>query len=145
MYGNNVKDNSKISEVLYPFGFGLSYTQFSYGKLQIISEKVDPAGKVVVRVTVKNIGTFKGDEVVQLYVRDEKSSVLRPEKQLVGFERISLQPNESKTVELIFPVKDLAFWDVNKKTFVVEPGVFKVMAGSSSAAVKLTGQFTVIR
>ena len=100
MYGKNSKDNSKISEVLYPFGFGLSYTQFSYGKLNIPNKQIDANGNVKARITVKNIGIRAGDEVVQLYAHDEKSSVLRPEKQLVCFERIHLLPNESKVVEL---------------------------------------------
>jgi beta-glucosidase len=143
MYGNNVKDNSKVSEVLYPFGYGLSYTHFSYGKLQVPSGSVDARGNVTARITIKNIGRRTGDEVVQLYAHDEKSSVLRPEKQLVCFERITLLPNESKTVDLVFPAKDLAFWDVDKKAFVVEPGTFKLMVGSSSQDIKSTGQVEV--
>lgn len=143
MYGNNVKDNSKISEVLYPFGYGLSYTKFSYGKLEVISPKVDVSGNITAKITIKNIGKFSGDEVVQLYAHQEKSSVLRPEKQLVSFERITLRPNESKIVELVFPAMDLAFYDVNKKSFVVEPGIFKLMAGSSSAAIKSEGEVSI--
>ncbi len=138
MYGNNVSDKSQICEVLYPFGFGLSYTQFSYGKLQVISKTADAAGNITARVVVKNTGSRTGDEVVQLYAHDEKSNVLRPEKQLVSLDRITLQPNESKTVELVFPAKDLAYWDVNKKAFIVEPGTFKLMVGSSSADIKST-------
>lgn len=145
MYGNSVSDKSQISEVLYPFGYGLSYTQFTYGKLQVTSKKIDAAGNITVKIAVKNVGDRFGDEVVQLYVREEKSSVRRPEKQLVGFERISLKSNESKTVEFVFPTKDLAFWDVHKKSFVVEPGVFTIMAGSSSADIKSTKQFKVIK
>ena len=143
MYGNNIKDNSKISEVLYPFGYGLSYTKFDYGKLEVISKNVDATGNVTVKITVKNSGKRAGDEVVQLYAHQEKSNVLRPEKQLVSFERITLQPNESKTVELVFPAKDLAFYDVNRSSFVVEPGIFKLMVGSSSADIKSTGQVEV--
>ena len=143
MYLNNMKDNSKISEVLYPFGYGLSYTTFSYGKLEVISKKVDASGNVTARITIKNIGKRAGDEVVQLYAHQEKASVLRPEKQLVNFERITLQPNESKTVELVFPAKDLAFYDVNKKRFVVEPGIFKLMVGSSSADIKSIGLISI--
>ncbi|MDP2337032.1 MAG: glycoside hydrolase family 3 C-terminal domain-containing protein [Bacteroidota bacterium] len=145
MYGNNVSDKSQISEVLYPFGFGLSYTQFKYGKLQVSSRPVDQTGSVSVKIEIKNRGNRAGEEVVQLYAHDEKSSVLRPEKQLVGFERVSLKPNESKVVELVFPVNDLAFWDVNKKLFVVEPGIFRLMAGSSSSDIKSTGQLKIVR
>ncbi len=143
MYGNNVKDNSRISEVLYPFGYGLSYTQFTYGKLQVISRNVDATGNVTAKITVKNSGKRAGDEVVQLYAHQGKSSVLRPEKQLVCFERITLQPNESKIVELVFPAKDLAFYDVNMKSFVVEPGIFKLMVGASSTDIKSTGEISI--
>ena len=143
MYGNNVKDNSGISEVLYPFGYGLSYTRFSYGKLEVITKNVDSSGNITAKITIKNSGKLAGDEVVQLYGHQEKSGVLRPEKQLVSFERITLKPKEQKTVELTFPANDLAFYDVNKKTFVVEPGVFKLMVGSSSADIKSTGQVEI--
>ena len=129
--------------MLYPFGFGLSYTNFSYGKLEVISKSVDESGNVTARITIKNKGKLAGDEVVQLYAHQEKSSVLRPEKQLVSFERINLQPNESKTVELVFPAKDLAFYDVNKKSFVVEPGTFKLMVGASSIDIKSTGKVEI--
>jgi beta-glucosidase len=143
MYGNNVKDNSKISEVLYPFGYGLSYTRFSYGKLEVVSKNADASGNISAKITIKNVGKRTGDEVIQLYAHQEKSSVLRPEKQLVSFERITLQPNESKTVELVFPAKDLAIYDVNKKSFVVEPGIFKLMVGSSSADIKSMGEVLI--
>ena len=143
LYPNSGNDKSSISEPLYSFGYGLSYTQFSYGPLQVISKKIDAAGSVIVKISMKNIGDRFGDEVVQLYARDEKSSVRRPDKQLVGFERISLQPNEIKTVEFVFPAKDLAYWDVNKKSFIVEPGVFTIMAGSSSADIRSTGKFRI--
>jgi beta-glucosidase len=138
-----VKDNSKISEVLYPFGYGLSYTRFSYGKLEVVSKNADASGNISAKITIKNVGKRTGDEVIQLYAHQEKSSVLRPEKQLVSFERITLQPNESKTVELVFPAKDLAIYDVNKKSFVVEPGIFKLMVGSSSADIKSMGEVLI--
>ena len=143
MYGNNIKDNSKISEVLYPFGYGLSYTQFSYGKLELISKTVDAAGNVTAKISVKNSGQRTGDEVVQLYAHQEKSTLLRPEKQLVSFERVTLHPNESKIVELVFPARDLAFWDVDKQAFVVEPGTFKLMVGSSSTDIKSITEVSV--
>lgn len=143
MYGKNSKDNSKISEVLYPFGFGLSYTQFSYGKLDIPNRQIDPNGIVKAHVTIKNIGSRAGDEVVQLYAHDEKSSVQRPEKQLVCFDRIHLLPNESKVVALEFPAKDLAFWDAAANSFVVEPGTFKLMVGNSSEEIRSTGKIAI--
>ena len=143
MYRNSTKDNSKISEVLYPFGFGLSYTQFSYGKLEILTKTIDAKGTIKARVKVKNSGLRAGDEVIQLYAHDEKSSVQRPEKQLVCFERIHLLPNESKEVDLEFPAKDLAFWSVATNSFVVEPGAFKLMVGSSSVNILSTGKISI--
>jgi beta-glucosidase len=143
MYGNNTKNNAKISEVLYPFGFGLSYTQFSYGKLEIVTKAIDAKGAVKARVRVKNSGSRAGDEVVQLYAHDEKSSVQRPEKQLVCFERIHLQPNETKVVELEFPAKDLAYWNVATNGFIVEPGIFMLMVGRSSAEILSNGKIEV--
>lgn len=143
MYRNSTKDNSKISEVLYPFGYGLSYTQFSYGKLEILTKTIDAKGTIKARVAIKNSGKCAGDEVVQLYVHDEKSSVQRPEKQLVCFERIHLLPNESKVVVLEFPAKDLAFWSVTTNGFVVEPGEFKLMVGSSSVDIRSAGKTTI--
>jgi beta-glucosidase len=143
MYRNSTKDNSKISEVLYPFGFGLSYTQFSYGKLEILTKTIDAKGTIKARVAIKNSGKCAGDEVVQLYVHDEKSSVQRPEKQLVCFERIHLLPNESKEVDLEFPAKDLAFWSVATNSFEVEPGAFKLMVGSSSVNILSTGKISI--
>ena len=140
---NSIVDNSKISEVLYPFGYGLSYTRFSYGKLQVVSGKTDAEGVITSTIVVKNTGDRTGDEVVQLYASNLKWGVLRPEKQLVAFERVTLKPGESKTVELHFPAKELAFWDVQKKSFVVEPGEFRLMVGSSSKDIKSTGKFFV--
>ena len=143
MYRKNTKENSKISEVLYPFGFGLSYTQFSYSRLEVLTKQSDAKGNIKTRLTIKNTGTRAGDEVVQLYVHDEKSSVVRPEKQLVCFDRIHLLPNESKVVELKFPAKDLAYWMVASNSFVVEPGDFTLMVGSSSEDIKSTGKITI--
>ena len=128
---------------LYPFGYGLSYTTFSYGQVQVENKKITMSNDVKVRVQVTNSGSRPGDEVVQLYIKDVKSRVKRPEKQLLGFERISLKPKESKTVSFVVPVNDLAFWDVKQKAFVVEPGDFKVKIGSSSEDIKTSGQFTV--
>lgn len=78
-----------------------------------------------------------------MYVRYKKSKVIRPVKQLVGFERTSLNPGETKTVKFFTPAKDFAFWDVKKKTFVVEPGAFEFMAGSSSADIRAKAEFVV--
>ena len=140
---NFVNPASQNEEPLYPFGYGLSYTEFSYSPLKISSENIDPTKSVTISIMVTNIGERGGDEVVQLYVRDEEASVPRPIKQLMGFERISLAPNESKTVSFVLPAKDLSFWDVSKKAFVIEPGMFEVMIGSSSVDIKSKGRFMV--
>ena len=143
LYRKTSKDNVKVSEVLYPFGYGLSYTQFSYGKLEVLTKQIDAKGNIKARLRIKNTGTRAGDEVVQLYAHDEKASVVRPDKQLVYFDRIHLLPNESKVVELKFPAKDLAYWKVASNSFVVEPGDFTLMVGSSSEDIKSIGKFTV--
>jgi beta-glucosidase len=145
MYPKYKNDKGQVVDVkpLYPFGYGLSYTQFSYSNLKISPEYTNGNGSITVKVDVKNTGKLFGDEVVQVYVTDEKASVVRPVKQLAGFERISLHPNQTKTIEFEIPVKDLAFWDSDKKTFVVEPGKFNVMIGGSSEDIMLFSSFMI--
>jgi len=125
---------------LYPFGYGLSYTTFGYSNLKLSPQKPGIADNVMVSIDVQNTGTRSGDEVVQLYTRDMVSSVTTYEKNLRGFERISLQPGEKKTVTFTLTPDDLSLWDLNMH-FVEEPGVFSVMVGSSSEDIRLTGQF----
>ena len=139
----NEKGKTIETKVLYPFGYGLSYTQFSYANLKVSPLQTNVNGTVTLKIDIKNSGSKFGDEVVQVYVTDIKSSVQRPEKQLVAFDRVSILPNQTKTVELLIPAKDLAFWDVKKKAFVVEPGKFKVMVGSSSKDIKATSEFEI--
>ena len=139
----NVKGQVVETKVLYPFGYGLSYTQFSYSNLKISPLQSDANVSLTVKIDVKNTGSKLGDEVVQVYVTDIKSTVQRPEKQLAAFERVSIAPNQTKTVELAIPAKDLAYWDVKKKAFVVEPGKFKVMVGGSSTDIKASSQFEI--
>jgi beta-glucosidase len=142
----NVRNNRTYQyftgAALYPFGYGLSYTTFSYSNLQISSGSISPNGSVTVSADVKNTGTRAGDEVAQLYVRDTVASIQRPIKELKGFQRITLQPNETKTVSFSLPYDALAFYDVSPKKFVVENGTFDLMVGSSSADIKLSGQIT---
>ena len=118
-------------EPLFPFGFGLSYTTFSYSNLKISPEKIGVGDKANVSVTVSNKGNVAGDEIVQLYIRDLVSSVTRPIKELKDFKRISLGPGESKTVEFVITPDKLSFLDLNMKN-VVEPGWFDIMVGTSS-------------
>jgi len=121
---------------LYPFGFGLSYTTFQYSNLKTSADKVDKNGEVTVSVDLKNTGSRAGDEVVQLYVKHLKSKVERPLEELKGFKRISLNPGETQTVNIKLPVSSLAYWDVAKKSFVVEKEPVQLMIGSSSADIK---------
>ena len=125
---------------LFPFGHGLSYTEFKYSNLNI--DVNEEEGKVVVSVDVENISNREGDEVVQLYIHDAVASVARPIKELKGFKRITLKPGEKKTVTFTLTLDDLAFYDINMRR-VVEPGVFEVMVGSSSEDIRLRGEFEI--
>ncbi len=130
-------------EVVYPFGHGLSYTNFNYSNLSVSPSQIPSSGQVVVHVDVQNSGKRAGDEVVQLYFRDVEASVKRPKKELRGFERVSLKPGEKKTVSFSLPAEKLSFYDVKRKAFVVEPGAFELMVGSSSEDIRAKAQFTV--
>lgn len=116
---------------LFPFGFGLSYTTFKVSDLRLSSMRIQADGRVTVSVEVENTGKRAGDEVVQLYIRDLAASMTRPVKELKGFQRVTLQPGEKRRVEFTLTSAQLGFWNREMK-FVVEPGEFKVMAGSNS-------------
>jgi beta-glucosidase len=116
---------------LYPFGHGLSYTTFAYRNLRLSAPTMRPADTVVVSVDVTNTGDRPGDEVVQLYIRDEVASLTRPVKELRGFRRITLRPGETQTVSFPLGAKDFAFHD-SALDLVVEPGFFRVYVGASS-------------
>jgi beta-glucosidase len=131
-----------FSEVspLYPFGYGLSYTTFQIGEPALSATTIMPGQGVTVRVPVINSGTRRGDEVVQVYLRDEASTVTRPVKELVGFERVTLEPGETKTVEIPIRSDSFALWNREMRR-VVEPGEFTIMVGPNSQdlkSVKLT-------
>jgi beta-glucosidase len=130
---------------LFPFGHGLSYTTFKYGGLKLSADKIKTAGQVNISVDVKNTGKRAGDEVVQLYVHQEKSSVKVPAKELRGLQRVSLQPGEKRTVTFTLPAAKLAIWDETAHGFVVEPGVFEVMIGASSTDIRLKNQIEVVQ
>jgi beta-glucosidase len=118
----------------FPFGFGLSYTKFKLSNLQLSAAKIPTNGVMTVGVDVENVGTRAGDEVVQLYIRDVAASLTRPIKELKGFQRITLQPGQKRHVEFVLDAERLGFWN-GEMRFVVEPGEFKVMVGSSSEEV----------
>jgi beta-glucosidase len=123
----------------------LSYTTFKYSGIKLSADKIKADGQVNVSVDVTNSGKRAGDEVVQLYVHEEKSSVKVPVKELRGFQRISLQPGEKQTVAFTLPAAKLAIWDETTHGFVVEPGAFDVMVGASSADIRLKDQINVLQ
>jgi len=127
----------------FDFGFGLSYTTFKLSNLKIQPKQAQQTGKISIKVDVQNTGSRSGEEVVQLYINDIVASVTRPVKELKGFKRIALKPAETRTVEFELLVTNLAFYDKDMN-LTVEPGMFKVMVGSSSKDIALEGDFEVI-
>jgi beta-glucosidase len=125
-------------DVQWAFGHGLSYTTFEYSNLKVGGTL--PSGALTVTADIKNTGKRAGDEVVQLYVRDVEASVKRPKKQLMAFERISLPPGDTRTVSFTVSPERLGFWDEKRKAWILEPGAFEVMVGSSSTDVRLKGE-----
>jgi len=135
-------DTKKIP-VLFPFGYGLSYTTFQYGKPAVSSKTITAADPLTVTVSIKNTGKVAGKEVVQLYVSDEKSSLPRPIKELKGFEKISLEPGEEKTVHFTLTKEDFSYYDDTKKEWIAEPGKFKIMIGASAADIRGAADFNL--
>lgn len=135
-------ESARLKGKLYPFGYGLSYTTFSYSNLKIIPEKQNSQGNISVSFEVKNTGSREGDEVVQMYTHEEVTDVTTYEKKLRGFDRVHLQPGETKTVSFTLTPDDLSIWNRDMR-FVVEPGIFKVMIGASSEDIKLNGTFEI--
>ena len=133
---------SRVNGSLYDFGYGLSYTNFEYSDLRLSSNQITPTDSVQVSFNVTNTGKVRGDEVVQLYVHDCLSSITVYEKVLRGFERISLEPGETRTVEFKLTPKDLAMLDRDMNS-VVEPGDFEIMAAASSTNIRLQAKLHV--
>jgi beta-glucosidase len=140
--GQNSWGKTSVNGALYPFGYGLSYTTFEYSNLQVSPEKGNSQGDVKVTVDVTNTGRRKGDDVVQLYLKGDISTVTNYEYDLRGFERINLNPGEKKTVTFTLHPDDLALLDKNMN-WTVEPGTFQVWIGASSEDIKLKKSFTV--
>src|SRR5256885_1571464 len=142
----NNKYTSKYLDVswtpLFPFGYGLSYTQFRLSNLQLSAQRIRPDGRLTVSCDVENTGRRAGDEVVQLYIRETAASVTRPVKELKGFERITLRPGEKRRVEFLLTPQLLGFYN-REMRFVVEPGEFKVFVGNSSEDERLQASFEV--
>lgn len=141
--GPNGYGNTRVLGPLYPFGYGLSYTTFEYSDLVVNQKTKQSQSDIEVSFKVKNTGKREGDEVVQLYLKDEVSSVTTYESQLRYFDRIHLLPDETKTIKFTLHPDDLEILDKNMN-WTVEPGTFKIMIGSSSVDIRLSKQFEVL-
>ena len=141
--GPNGSGNTRVQGELYPFGHGLSYTTFAYSDLQVSPLSQPTQGDYTLRCKVTNTGQRAGDEVVQLYVRDPFSSVITYDSQLRGFERIHLQPGETREVTFHITPEDLQLLDRNMN-WTVEPGKFIFMVGASSQDIRLTQTVTAL-
>jgi beta-glucosidase len=129
-------DKKKI-EPLFPFGFGLSYTEFEYGDVSLNRQSLNkPDDAVVVNINVTNTGERAGSEVIQVYSNDVESSIDRPPQELIGFEKVRLNPGESISTAITIKADDLAFYDVSKHDWRIEPGEFKLLVGKSSRNIR---------
>jgi len=132
--------DTKDIEPLFPFGFGLSYTTFNYENLMIDKNKIKNDDVIKVSIDVTNSGKIEGKEIVQLYIQDVESSIERPTKELKRFEKVSLHPNETKTVIFELKKEDLSFYNEAVNSWVVETGAFNILVGSSSRDIRLQGE-----
>ncbi len=135
--------DARKMDVLFPFGFGLSYTTFEYKNARLSAAQWNGEGSLCVSVDVTNTGKRAGKEVVQIYVADPQSSLVRPPKELKGFAKVALHPGETKTVEISLNQRDLSYYDPAVKGWVAEPGQFQVMIGASSRDIRATLEFTL--
>jgi beta-glucosidase len=135
--------DAKGIEPLFPFGYGLSYTSFEYSNLSINNQEISDNEIVEISVTVKNTGNLDGKEIVQLYVRDVESTVIRPEKELKSFEKVHLQPGEEKIVTFFLDKRSFAYYNVDIADWHVESGVFEILVGKSSTDIQLKGRIQV--
>jgi beta-glucosidase len=133
--------DKKDVEPLFPFGYGLSYTTFGYGRLVLNATEYGPGDEIRISVDVVNTGACAGKEVVQLYVRDVESTLMRPEKELKAFAKVSLEPDERKTVTFTLDEDALSFYDPGRRRWVAEAGDFEILVGSSSRDIRQVGRF----
>jgi beta-glucosidase len=147
-YGHRKKERKPYVEMesapLFPFGFGMSYSTYSYSNMKLSSEAIKKSETVEVTVDIKNEGTMEGAEVVQLYIRDVRASVSRPNMALKGFKKINLKPNQTKTVTFTITPEDLSMYDINME-WVVEPGLFEIMIAHSSNDIRHKMNLEVIK
>ncbi|HZJ77839.1 MAG TPA: glycoside hydrolase family 3 C-terminal domain-containing protein [Clostridia bacterium] len=130
-------------KVQFPFGFGLSYTQFEYSDLKLDKSQMSDDESLCASVKVKNTGKVAGAEIIQLYVADEESTIFRPEKELRGFKKVKLNPNEEKTVDFVLDKRAFAYYNTQAQCWHVESGSFEIVVGSSSADIRLRGKVDV--
>ena len=142
--GPNGYGKTAVVGSLYPFGYGLSYTTFEYKNLHITPDKQGVQGKIEISMDLTNTGQRAGDEVVQLYVRDKLSSVITYDSQLRGFQRVTLQPGETRRIHFTLLPEDLEMLDKDMH-WIVEPGEFEVLIGSSSEDIRLKGKFEMMQ
>jgi len=131
-------------EPLFAFGHGLSYTEFTYGKLELSANRITPDGNVTASIDITNTGQRAGDEVVQLYIHELKPVVKRPAEELRGFKRIHLKPGETRKITLTVPGEKLAFYDENIHAFRVNPGSFEMLVGAASDDIRAKADFEVV-
>lgn len=139
-YGDYVSE--KVTP-LYPFGHGLSYTSFEYSDFSVKQKEVNSGESVDISLTIENVGNVAGEEIVQLYIHDEIASIPRPIKELKGYQRMMMEPGETKKITFHLPVDQLAFYDLDLD-LIIEAGTIKVMLGSSSEDIRLSGEFVIV-
>ena len=140
--GPNGTGESRLVDALYPFGYGLSYTSFKYKNLKIINTLTNETGELHLSFTITNTGKYAGDEIPQLYFKDDYSTVITYDWQLRGFERIHLKSGEKKQVDFILKPEHLTLLNRDMKE-VTEPGTFQIAIGSSSTDIRLKGAFNI--
>lgn len=141
--GHRYYEKKKVAP-LFPFGFGLSYTTFSYSSLELDAQQTSLTEPFHVSLEVSNTGQREGKEIVQMYVRDEQASLTRPEKELKAFAKVHLKPGEQQTVMFSLDRDALAYYDDLTHEWVAEAGVFEVLVGASSQDIRARSAFTLI-
>ena len=132
------------TDPLFPFGYGLSYTQFEYSDLRIDQKELRATDTIKLSVKIENTGSVTGKEVVQVYLHDKISSVTTPVKVLKGFKKTEVNPNEITTLSFFIPCKELGLWDKNMN-YVIEPGEFDIMIGASAEDIRLKDTIIIVK